>query len=236
MDISLNSSLDISVLGRDFSASARLRIDNIVGSNAATQVLQALAADLPWSLVYRDGDKVVELNEEQARNLNPQQQAAMMQRVYSIASRQFQFLYYSYMLDDTALEKIKPDSVVHECIAFLRSKSFIEFVERVTGAENLVRVSSQASCYRSGHFLLPHDDGVGETGRKIAYVMNLSKNWLSGWGGLLQFHDARGNVTEALLPAFNSLSLFRVPAMHSVSCVTPFAAEQRLAISGWLYT
>lgn len=198
--------------------------------------MQALTADLPWNLVYRDGDKIIELNEDQIRNLNPQQQAAMMQRVYSIAARQFQFLYYSYMLDDTALEKVNQDSAVHECIAFLRGRFFIEFVEKVTGTENLVRVSSQASCYRSGHFLLPHDDGVGDTGRKIAYVVNLSKNWLSGWGGLLQFHDASGNVTEALLPAFNSLSLFRIPAMHSVSCVTPFAIEPRLAISGWLYT
>lgn len=236
MDIALNPSLDVVSLSRDFAARGRLRINSILTSHAAMQVLQALAADLPWNLVYRDGDQVAELDEAQARSLDSQQQAEMMQRIYSIAVRQFQFFYYSYQLDDANLAKIRPDSMTHECIAFLRSKSFVDFVEKVTGEQALQRVSSQASCYRSGHFLLPHDDGVGDTGRKIAYVLNLSKNWKPGWGGLLQFHDANGNVIEAFLPAFNSLSLFRIPAVHSVSCVMPFAIEPRIAISGWLYT
>jgi Rps23 Pro-64 3,4-dihydroxylase Tpa1-like proline 4-hydroxylase len=36
-----------------------------------------------------------------------------------------------------------------------------------------------------------------------------------------------------MVPGFNVLNLFKVPTDHSVSVVAPFAAEPRLALTGW---
>jgi Rps23 Pro-64 3,4-dihydroxylase Tpa1-like proline 4-hydroxylase len=41
-------------------------------------------------------------------------------------------------------------------------------------------------------------------------------------------------VTDTFMPRWNSLSLFRVPALHAVSLVAPWAGAERLAITGWL--
>ena len=43
-----------------------------------------------------------------------------------------------------------------------------------------------------------------------------------------------GRVLESFTPRWNSLSLFKVPALHCVSYVTPWAAGPRLAVTGWL--
>ena len=71
-------------------------------------------------------------------------------------------------------------------------------------------------------------------GRRYAFVINLSREWKPDWGGQLQFiDDATGAITDAFLPRWNSLSLFRVPQTHQVTLVSPWAARPRHAITGW---
>jgi SM-20-related protein len=72
--------------------------------------------------------------------------------------------------------------------------------------------------------------------RRVAYVLGLTKDWKFDWGGFLQFLDPEsGRVIDSFPPAFNVLTLFRVPQWHSVSFVTPFAMGQRLSLLGWYY-
>lgn len=95
-------------------------------------------------------------------------------------------------------------------------------------------VDGQATRYLPGHFLTGHDDDVAGKGRIAAYVLNLTPAWRTEWGGLLQFHDPAGDVLRGLLPRFNTLNLFTVPQLHSVSLVAPFAASPRYAVTGWI--
>jgi len=51
---------------------------------------------------------------------------------------------------------------------------------------------------------------------------------------MLSAKDAKdANKTAAGL-RWNTLSLFAVPAGHAVSLVAPWAAQDRLAVTGWL--
>ena len=53
------------------------------------------------------------------------------------------------------------------------------------------------------------------------------------WGGILQFLDRDGHVADGYVPVFNALNIFRVPQLHNVSSVVPFAGHARLSITGW---
>ena len=65
-------------------------------------------------------------------------------------------------------------------------------------------------------------------------MINLSRDWLPDWGGLLQFLDpAERRVVDTFVPLWNSLSLFRVPQPHVVSLVAPWAGSPRYSITGW---
>ena len=91
-----------------------------------------------------------------------------------------------------------------------------------------------ATRFQPGHFLTRHNDNVEGKRRRIAYVLNLSRDWNPDWGGALQFFDKHDNVQCAYTPSFNTLNLLRVPSVHSVGIVAPFAASNRLSITGWL--
>ena len=48
------------------------------------------------------------------------------------------------------------------------------------------------------------------------------------------FHADNGDVEQALMPRFNAMNLFRVPRLHSVSPVAPYAGGARFSVTGWL--
>lgn len=233
MDLVLNSKLDRSGLAEQFAAKPRIRIDHLLRPDSADQIYQCLRNEIPWNLAFIDQGEVKSLPDDEAARLPPAEQAATMRRIYQRANREFQFLYNTYNLDDDNEVDLPLDSDFHQIVAFLRSPPVIDFVATVSGVEGINKVTAQASRYKPGHFLLNHDDSAGSTTRRLAFVINVSKGWAPGWGGLLQFHDRKNNIEEAFLPAYNSMSLFAVPMAHSVSGVMPFATEPRLAVSGW---
>ena len=65
-------------------------------------------------------------------------------------------------------------------------------------------------------------------------MLNFTPTWRADWGGILNFIDADGHISEGYTPAFNALNIFKVPQNHAVSMVTPFAREGRYSITGWL--
>jgi Rps23 Pro-64 3,4-dihydroxylase Tpa1-like proline 4-hydroxylase len=50
---------------------------------------------------------------------------------------------------------------------------------------------------------------------------------------LLQFFEDDGTPRDAWAPQFNSMSLFDVRHVHSVTFIAPFALEPRLSLTGW---
>ena len=114
------------------------------------------------------------------------------------------------------------------------SKIALALLRRIIGDDSIARVDGQATRYLGGHFLTAHDDNVTGKNRVAAYVLSLTPAWRTEWGGLLQFHDNAGDVSGAFAPCFNALHLFRVPQLHSVTYVTPFAGAPRYSVTGWL--
>ena len=49
----------------------------------------------------------------------------------------------------------------------------------------------------------------------------------------MQFFDDDGEPTQSYSPGFNTLDLFDVRHVHSVTLVAPYALNPRHAISGW---
>ena len=233
MDLQLNEKLSVDDLSQRYSQDQRIRIDHWLKPHSANAIAECLSGDIPWSLAFIENDDVRKIPIAQAHQLPVEEQSAIMRNVYRTALDRFQFLYEAYNPDDDNAADVAPDHPFFQALEFLRSPEVLAQISRISGVAGLNHTTIQASRFQPGHFLLGHDDTAGETSRELAFVVNLARDWRIGWGGLLQFHDANSNVEQAYLPRYNSLSLFRVPAVHSVSCVTPFAGEPRIALSGW---
>ncbi len=119
-------------------------------------------------------------------------------------------------------------------LEFINAPPFLDLMRRITGDAAIDYADGQATLYRAGDFLTTHDDAVEGKNRRAAYVFGFTPGWLTDWGGLLAFPDSQGHLSEAYLPGFNTLNLFRVPMRHAVTQVSGFVAAPRLSVTGWL--
>jgi Rps23 Pro-64 3,4-dihydroxylase Tpa1-like proline 4-hydroxylase len=177
------------------------------------------------------------LRNEQMAGLTPAQMAEMGNKLNSAMSGdEFAFVYSQYRIS-AAISEGWSQSPAHEALlAELNGKPFLDFIRAVTDLPQIAVCDAQASHYGPNQFLSLHQDISVEEDedRLVAYVLNLATGrWRPDWGGYLLFFDERGDIVHGYMPRFNCLNMFRVPRHHSVSYVPPFAAGNRLAITGW---
>ena len=116
------------------------------------------------------------------------------------------------------------------------SKIFTSAIEFITSQEDLewVKGSTFTSKYEAGDFLYTHTD---KNNGRIAFVYQLTKDWLPGYGGLFMRMDDWVSVNATVVPKFNQLTIFDVAGEgtpHIVTNVIPGLDKCRMAYSGWL--
>jgi Rps23 Pro-64 3,4-dihydroxylase Tpa1-like proline 4-hydroxylase len=229
-EFALNPTLDPEALSRIYATSGRIQIRNFLSTASAEALMRELETSDGWRLAVNRGDQIIEYGAEAYAALSEEQRAKLTRAVELGGRYNFQFRYDSIRVgnfDDSP-------SLVASFRRFLSSSELVAFLRQVTGVHDIDFADAHASRYRTGHFLTGHDDHVEAMGRRAAYVMNLTREWLPEWGGLLLFHDDQGNIARGYTPGFNVLNLFSVPQRHSVSWVTPLAGQSRYAVTGWL--
>ncbi len=229
----INSALDVRHWHDELARRGRVQIDAFLQPEAAEFLSRLLRDVVPWTLAYRRNGISQVMPHAELTVLAPADEQALFASLASEARGRYGFVYDSYMMVTAYKEGRDPGLPLHRVLEFFNSPDYLRFVQALTGDPRLRRVNAQATRYRPGQFLKHHDDQDLEEGREYAYVVNLSERWEADWGGLLHFIDADGRVVESLLPRYNTLSLFRVPAGHAVSLVAPWAEVPRLAITGW---
>jgi SM-20-related protein len=175
-----------------------------------------------------------ELDRPTRASMTGEQQQALDDAVYATAREGFQYRFESIRVPDRLEERAASVDPLTAFAQWLSEGEARDFLRTVTGGAGIEFADAQATAYSPGDFLTGHDDDIPEKHRHAAYVFGLTPVWRLEWGGLLLFHGADGNVSHGLTPRFNTLNLFAVPVMHSVSEVTRAAAYRRYAITGWL--
>lgn len=227
----LNPSLDPQLAHDALARNGRVLIRDFFDAGVADALYRALQG-VDWALSFRDGQGDALLSGEALRRLDDTARAALTATITEVAEQGFQFSFFSHSLVHAA--QAGQSDLLTRFVRWMADEPFLDYMRRLTGVEPLNRLYAQATMYASGSFLRLHDDQVSSEIRRVAYVLNLTRDWRADWGGLLHFCDEQNNVVDTFVPHFNSLSLFMVPQNHYVSYVAPFAPLQRYAITGWL--
>ena len=227
----LNPGLDVAALRALFDRDGRVEIRDFLAPDAAARLRAHLLARHDWKLVLNAGDKVYEMPRGAIDALDPAQREELEARSIAAARDGFHFRYEAIRVPDDPAARSSP---LDDFVGFLSSPKVIDLLRAITGIGDLDYADGQATAYSPGHYLTRHDDNVDGKQRRAAYVLGLSPGWRPEWGGLLMFHRPDGHVEEAFVPTMGALRLFAVPALHSVSYVTPMAPEPRLSVTGWL--
>ncbi|WP_188445089.1 2OG-Fe(II) oxygenase [Sphingomonas psychrolutea] len=218
-----------------FARTGLIRITEPFPADVAERLHHHLDSGISWGRTVSQGEKSAwDLTPEAIAALDGDKEKAFLAAVHETARDGFQFLFDSLLVSDDPSARNARGLLLDRVIDALNHPTSLDTFRTITGAPDIRRVNGQATRYLPGHFLTSHDDGIDGENRVAAYVINLTKGWRTDWGGLLQFQTGSGDVPLALKPGFNTIHLFRVPQLHSVSYVAPFAGVPRYAITGWL--
>ena len=232
MDAQLNPEVDMDGPRRRLAEQGRTRVREVL-TPAFAQALSDAMRETPWRRIWETPTKLdvpVEVFAAQA----PQEQAAVIESIFAEATEGFQFLFDRHRVGVAAEAGLSQPKPLAAAYALLNSPEFLDFGRTLTGDEGIAYVDCQATRYLPGHFLNGHSDEHEQAGRLYAYVLNLTPGWRAEWGGWLAFLDEEGEVSEAFVPAFNTLNVFRVPQTHAVTPVAAFAGAPRYALTGWM--
>lgn len=225
---------DVLELARAFNEHGYVHIADFIDVGDATTLHDELRQRPDWRQVVTTASGFVELDRPSRSRMTPEQAKALDDAVYAQARANFQYRYETLRVPDGFAERAAVADKISDFAQMMSTGEALDFLRVVTGATDIQYADAQATAYSPGDFLTGHDDAVIGKSRRAAYVFGLTPVWRLEWGGLLLFHGKDGHVERGLVPTFNSLNLFAVPQMHSVSEVIRAAAYRRYAITGWL--
>ena len=222
----LNPALDVAALSGVFAAKGHVRIPNLLIEARAVEVAVDLAQRTKWQVICANRSGTARLDPAEIAAWPAAKQAELSQSLMSAAAEGIGFTYMGVRLDDPA----DPLAAFHGA---LRASEIQSLIAAVSGRSDFNDVDAQATRFNPGHYLTRHrDDPEGERLR-LAFVWGGTPKWHPDWGGLLQFFTEDGQPTDSWVSGFNTLDLFDVRHIHSVTAVAPFAASPRHVISGW---
>jgi hypothetical protein len=235
-EFELNPSLDIGGLAERFASRGRLQVTDFLTAESANMLRADLEASSRWRHIFNAADRTYEVPGDDWDETPPANREPVLKVIDEAAAYNFQYQYDNIRVPDGADERLQSGSIVDRFAYFMSSAPLLQMLMRITGATDLAFADCQATRYRSGDFLTPHDDTLEGMNRRFAYVLSLTPDWLPRWGGLLHFVDRDGAVDETITPRFNALSLFAIGQSHYVSQVATYAPIPRISVTGWLRT
>lgn len=218
----------INELKTEFDIKKRLKINNFLKNTFAEELYKYALLEKNWILATgidknkyekaatQQNDKI---NNLQIKNINT-----------AFGNDQFTYNFYRTMNANNKMSYLE-----YTFRNILSSTDFIDKLNKITNLQLTKLTTIFLSKYKSGSFLSPHSDkGNG----KLAFVINLTKNWKPQYGGVLHFmNDERTEIIDSFIPSFNTLMIFEVPIEngipHFVSHIAPNVKYNRYALTGW---
>jgi len=217
-----------------FDERGRVQVPDLLSPESARKLYECLSKQEKWNLVFNQDGKHTDIDADSESLWDDSQKQDFLKIVHTQATEHFQYLYKAVPVYDIYHKNLLPGHFLNEVFEFINGEVFLGFVREVLDMPDIGFADAQATCFSAGHFLTSHDDDVQGKNRLAAFVLNLTPDWNTNWGGALQFINSKGDIEEAFSPTYNALNMFRVPQQHSVAYVTPFAGAQRFSITGWL--
>ena len=229
MAIRFSSDIDFTQYQQDFQHDARTRITSVFDQELAKQLNTHLSKEVSYINAFTQNGQAGTASNDEMRSWSREKQQSFAQALYSDAAKGVGFYYGRHKVEKDS----QSTSLLQQVFTWLNEPATLAQIKMITGANDIVCASAQATRYIGGHYLTRHNDLHPLEQRRIAYVLNFTEGWHPDWGGNLQFYQQDGRLKDAWAPQFNSMTMFDVNHVHSVTYVAPFALKPRVAITGW---
>jgi Rps23 Pro-64 3,4-dihydroxylase Tpa1-like proline 4-hydroxylase len=235
-DFALNPQLNLARLADRFASFGRMQIADFLTQDSANRLRDYLELTDRWRHLFNSRERTWEIPDADWEAMPRDKRDELLSVIDEGAAYDFQYQYDTIRVPDRAAERATSNTLLDQFGEFLSSPPVLDVLMRITGADDLLFADCQATRYRSGDFLTPHNDELDGMHRRFAYVLSLTPDWRPRWGGLLHFVDSTGGVEDTVTPRFNALALFAIGQSHYVSQVATYAPAPRISVTGWLRT
>ncbi|WP_445784593.1 2OG-Fe(II) oxygenase [Sphingorhabdus sp.] len=232
----INDRIDRIALAAEFARVGRVQVPNALAEQTASELTLMLQHQTNWGVAWQAGPQGPHYQDAAGVKAQLPDDLGTIQSATFRALRgtDYGFQFGSYPMLKAYLERWNSDGIHDYVFEHINDVPFMDLIRQVTGMPDLKKADAQATLYAPNHFLAQHDDSHVGQGWRVAYVLNLCPvEWRPDWGGYLNFFNDEGDIVAGWRPRFNTLNLFRVPQLHNVSFVPPFAPIARFAITGW---
>ncbi|MEZ5893611.1 MAG: 2OG-Fe(II) oxygenase family protein [Parvularculaceae bacterium] len=233
-DIRLNPALDLDKYAEIYARRGIVQIPDIFDADSCMAFDAVLSGPLPWRLLMTDSnDKPVHFSREELQAMGKPRIDAMLADVMARARKNRGFLYHTYPMIEAYIKGWDPDHPIHRFTEFVNTPEFLGLGRKVTGVPGITKADAHATAYSPTHFLTRHLDYGEDRERRCAYVLGMAKDWQPDWGGLLLFLNEKQDINEGYMPRYNTLTMFDIKYLHTVTQVTTFAGGIRRSVTGW---
>lgn len=232
-DLQLNPALDVLAAARRYQEIGVVQIPAVFENSSAAAISDILTRSTPWRLTFLENGKPMSYAPDGVQQLGREAFQQKLNAVMTEARSGSGYCFSAYPMSQARAQGWDEGHPLHQVTDFLNQKAFLDVARAVTGQQGLNRTEAMATLYAPGQFLTRHIDHGANNERRAAYVLGFSQEWRAEWGGLLLFHDEKGDVTGGFTPRFNVITIFDVKYEHAVTQVANFAGSGRYSISGW---
>jgi SM-20-related protein len=230
--------LDVDTLHQEYEETGAVIIKNLLCEDVAEAAYECLKNRVPWEFHYRKPHKgeVGIVRPQELQRMSERDIEKLVPKTVKLKDNDFTFAYCRYTIP-TGLEQTPEELIILTRIyRYFNSAEYLKLLGDITGNYEGKEVSSWASCYDRHHHLSIHMDEDFGQGRIAAHVLGLTRDWKKEWGGNFAFCNSKGKAVDVVPPTFNQLVMFKVPRLHLVSPVKPYAQGSRYSLFGWYKT
>lgn len=227
--------LDVEALHQQIEETGVAIIKNLLCEEVAEAAYECLVNCVPWEFHYRKPHKgeVEIIKNSELQGMSDKDIQKRVPKVVKLKDNDFTFAYCRYTIPTNLEQTPENLQILTRIYRYFNSPEYLKIMGDITGNHDGREVSAWASRYDRHHHLSIHMDEDPRQGRIIAHVLGLTKNWKKEWGGNFAFCNAHGKPVDVVPPAFNQLVIFKVPRLHLVSQVKPYAQGSRYSLFGW---
>lgn len=238
----VNPDLDFQKIADEYNENGYVFVREFLEPELAESMHAYLSEHVPWNLYFGEFETTDQLLNESERHkrigweelsdMSAEQQATFYPRPRENYVGGFNYAFDRY---DSLVAYGRRPNKLDDLFAAVATPAYLALWRGFQGLNRAASLELKASRYMPGQFLSAHADASppGQV-RLAAHVIGLTKNWRETWGGRFTMCKDDGTPIFDRVPSFNTLALFRVPAMHYVTRVEKEATEPRFSLLGWL--
>lgn len=229
----LSDKINWNQVKKEFRRNQRVAIDGYLDVEFAEEIHRRAAGYGNYRLNFVLNNKNESWSSQRLSSLAPHERENLWNKIHEQAAIGQGFAYEGFMPNNLLIDADEKLSVITNLYSIWTGENHLDRIRQISGFGNINSVDGQITRFLPGHFLTRHRDTVPGKGRRLAYVLGLTKNWHPDWGGLLQFYRQNGTVFDTWIPSFNRLVLFDIDLIHAVTHVAPYARAPRISMTGW---